>query len=90
MDSISPHQDNEVGLDVHAPIASLSFGATRLFEFTPVDGAQQAPIGKVGIKLIGGSYLVMRYPTNIFWKHAIPKQPGIREPRLNITFRVLK
>jgi len=88
MDIISPHQDNEFGLVEHTPIASLYFGGMHRFEFSPIEDVQHPSIGKVGINLINGSYLVMHYPSNIFWKHVSPKQPGIFEPRINITFRL--
>jgi alkylated DNA repair dioxygenase AlkB len=34
-----------------------------------------------------GSLLLILHPTNKFWKHSVPKRAGIKEPRINLTFR---
>jgi alkylated DNA repair dioxygenase AlkB len=34
-----------------------------------------------------GSLLIMSGTTQRYWKHEIPKEPNIKEGRINLTFR---
>ena len=45
---------------------------------------------KVKLKLESGSLLVMKGPTQHFWKHQIPKVTTNVGPRINLTFRSIK
>lgn len=82
-DSVSWHSDNEPELG--PVIASVSFGATRLFQFKhKVD-----PKLRVNLELTSGSLLLMRGTTQQFWKHQLPKANEPRGARINLTFRVI-
>jgi len=80
-DSMGWHRDDEPELGPE--IASVSLGATRGFRF------QHARIksARVTLPLHSGSLMWMRGETQLHWKHALPKQPGIHAARINITFR---
>ncbi len=82
-DSVSWHSDNERELGSQPVIASLSLGATRTFQLKHKTDRQllKLPLGN-------GSLLLMTGQLQRFWLHRIPKQPSIREPRINCTFRL--
>jgi alkylated DNA repair dioxygenase AlkB len=84
---IAPHSDTEVGLYPNTTICSLSLGATRTFEFIPKDAAEP---GKTRIDLGSGSMVFMHPGTQLWYKHTVPKQPSIKEGRVNLTFRCAK
>jgi alkylated DNA repair dioxygenase AlkB len=77
------HADDESDLVVNAAIASVSFGATRRFDLKHQDGE------KISIDLADGSVLIMAGELQQYWKHQIPVQRKIKEPRINLTFRVM-
>jgi alkylated DNA repair dioxygenase AlkB len=79
-DSVSLHADNEpVMSDV---IASVSLGAPRLFRIRRNGG------GWIFQKrLAHGSLLIMAGETQRFCGHEVPKEPGVTDPRINLTFR---
>lgn len=81
-DSVGLHADNERELGDRPTIASLSFGETRLFELIHND-----EIDRFSLQLNHGSLLIMRGATQNYWKHQIPKQSKINNPRINLTFR---
>lgn len=81
---ISAHMDNEQDLDPDSPIAALSFGAKRNLIFHR-NGFQS-----VTLPVTHGSLYVMNPPTNKMWKHSIPAEPGVLEPRISLTFRKIK
>lgn len=76
------HHDDEKGLGQNSDIASVSFGATRRFDFRHKQGKE-----KVFIHLQPGSLLIMRGRTQSCWQHQLPKRKKILEPRINLTFR---
>ena len=86
---ISWHADDERDLDPAAPIASLSLGSARDFQFRPC--ARGAEPGTVTLTLEPGSLLVMHPPTNRLFQHCLPKRSGTRAAatgaRWNLTFR---
>jgi len=82
-DSMGWHRDNEKELGPEPIIGSISFGATRTFQFRPYK--EKKP--RLDIPLGSGSGLVMRGETNHFWEHRIPKSPKLLTPRINLTFR---
>jgi alkylated DNA repair dioxygenase AlkB len=85
-DSNSWHADNEKELGLNPIIASLSFGAERVFQLK-----HNSIIGlKQNIILEHGSLLLMKGTTQHFWKHQIPKTSKNIGPRINLTFRVIK
>lgn len=81
-DGMSWHSDNENCLEKNGTIASLSFGAERLFYFK-----HKYKQEKIKIKLEHGSLLLMKGETQTYWLHSIPKSKKIKNPRINLTFR---
>jgi alkylated DNA repair dioxygenase AlkB len=91
-DSISFHSDNEAIKDDKNIIASLSVGATRTFILKPKNARTKPliedPNGKMKFNLNHGSLIVMQGDTQKGWVHSIPKEKNIKEPRINLTFRI--
>ncbi len=89
-DSIGWHSDDERELADGSVIASLSLGATRRFIFRSRDDHSQ----KLERQLNHGDLLIMRDNTQKFWQHQVPKTSKNRadqiQPRINLTFRVIK
>jgi alkylated DNA repair dioxygenase AlkB len=85
-DSNGWHADNEKELGQNPVIASLSLGAERSFHLRHNTIKEQ----KIKINLEHGSLLLMKGETQHFWKHQIPKTAKIIEPRINLTFRIIK
>nr|CAB3221255.1 alpha-ketoglutarate-dependent dioxygenase alkB homolog 3 [Phallusia mammillata] len=94
MQYMGEHRDDEKELESDAPIASVSFGQERDFTFRHKDcrGKQKkrSDVPKITHSLQHGSLLVMNAPTNKFWYHALPKRSHTKNPRINLTFRVMK
>ena len=85
-DSNGWHADNEKELGLNPVIASLSFGAERVFQLKHNSDKGQ----KQNIVLQHGSLLLMKGITQHFWKHQIPKTAKPIGPRINLTFRLIK
>ena len=85
-DSNGWHADNEKELGTDPIIASVSFGAERVFQLkhNSISGLKQ------NILLEHGSLLVMKGTTQHFWKHQIPKTSKAIGSRINLTFRVIE
>lgn len=85
-DSNGWHADNEKELGQNPVIASLSFGAERVFQLkhNSIETAKQ------NITLQNGSLLLMKGTTQHFWKHQIPKTQKEIGGRINLTFRIIK
>lgn len=85
-DSNGWHSDNEKELGRNPVIASISFGAERVFQLkhNTIKEAKQ------NITLEHGSLLVMKGTTQHFWKHQIPKTIKPIGARINLTFRIIK
>jgi alkylated DNA repair dioxygenase AlkB len=77
------HADDERDLVPNASIASVSFGATRRFDIRHKDGE------RLSINLEDGSVLIMTGELQQYWKHQVPVQRKVKEPRINLTFRVM-
>jgi alkylated DNA repair dioxygenase AlkB len=77
------HADDERDLVASPTIASVSFGATRRFDLRHKDGE------KLSVNLEDGSVLIMAGELQQYWKHQIPVQRKVKEPRINLTFRVM-
>lgn len=80
------HADDEHDLARDAPIASLSLGATRDFMVRP---------GRTGratltVPLASGSLLVMGGALQRHYQHRVPPRLRCVDPRLNLTFRVMR
>lgn len=82
IDSNGWHADDERELGHDPCIASLSLGAERIFELKHNQTKK-----KVKLKLEHGSLLFMMQGSQKYWKHQLPKDKTINEPRINLTFR---
>ena len=85
-DSNGWHADNEKALGQNPVIASVSFGAERIFHLKH----RQKPDQLHKINLEHGSLLIMKGPTQHNWLHQIPKTKKDVGKRINLTFRVIK
>lgn len=77
------HRDNEHVLGQYPVIASVSFGAQRLFQFR--NYKEQVPV--ISLELENGSLLLMKRATQQLWEHRLPKITLPAGPRINLTFR---
>lgn len=86
-DSVAWHSDDEpdlFGQNGEQPIiASLSLGVTRKFQMKHKTRKDL----RHHLSLTSGSLLLMAGNTQSHWQHQIPKEPGIEQARINITFR---
>ena len=85
-DSNGWHADNEKELGRNPVIASVSFGSERSFHLQH----NSIPEAKLKITLGNGSLLLMKGETQHFWKHQISKTTKEINPRINLTFRIIK
>jgi alkylated DNA repair dioxygenase AlkB len=84
-DSMGWHRDNEKELGPNPVIGSVSFGATRRFDFRHYNEKSL----KFSVPLTHGSFLLMRGATQHNWEHSIQKSTRAIGPRINLTFRIL-
>jgi alkylated DNA repair dioxygenase AlkB len=84
-DSMGWHRDNEKELGDAPVIGSVSFGATRTFQFRNYKTKKDLK----SVELTDGSLLLMRGSTNHFWEHRLLKTNQPVKERINITFRVI-
>jgi alkylated DNA repair dioxygenase AlkB len=85
-DSNGWHADDEKELGLNPIIASVSFGAERVFQLKHNTIRDL----KKNIVLEHGSVLIMKGSTQHFWKHQIPKTTQAVGTRINLTFRTIK
>ncbi len=78
------HSDDEKTLGKDSAIASLSFGAERIFKFKHKQSKEV-----VSLVLEHGSLLVMKGATQTNWLHRLPKTTKVTTPRINLTFRTM-
>jgi len=83
-DSVAWHSDDEPELGANPIVASVSFGAARLFEMKPKN---RTDIAKQRLTLQHGSVLLMDENVQTNWQHQVPKSRSITSPRINLTFR---
>lgn len=83
-DAMGWHADREPELGPWPFIASLSFGAERRFDLRHNRSREilNLPLAHGGLLLMGG--MLQHH-----WRHRVPRQPGIRAPRINLTFRAI-
>jgi len=81
-DSMGWHSDNEPELGNNPAIASVSFGAERIFELQH-RGSRE----KLRLILGHGSILLMAGNLQNHWRHRLPKANQACDPRVNLTFR---
>lgn len=84
-DSMGWHRDNEAVLGKNPSIASVTFGATRIFQIRHYETKNH----KLEIPLTHGSLLLMSGESQHHWEHQIPKAKKNLGPRINLTFRRL-
>lgn len=77
-DSISPHSDKEAENGVF----TVSLGASRTFNLIPI-----ASGGKITTKLNNGDLAIMMGETQKHYKHEIPKEKRVKDPRISLTYR---
>lgn len=85
-DSMGFHSDDERELGKNPTIASVTFGATRVF-LMKHKFRMDLPLQKIPLE--AGTVLLMKGETQHFWKHGINKQKEPCGPRVNLTFRML-
>jgi hypothetical protein len=79
-DSVGLHADAEP--EMGPVLASISLGAGRLFRLKRENGSVA-----FSERLPHGSLLVMAGDTQKRFKHEVPKERGVTQPRINLTFR---
>ena len=81
-DGVGWHADNEVSNGREPTIASLSFGASRRFDFRHRETKQT-----IRVQLDAGSLLLMSGLSQHCWIHQLPRTKRVMDPRVNLTFR---
>jgi hypothetical protein len=76
------HSDDDKTLGRNPVIASVSFGAERVFKLKHRESKEV-----VSVILENGSLLLMKGETQHHWVHTMPKTKKITTPRINLTFR---
>ena len=79
------HSDDEKTLGLNPVIASVSFGAERIFKLKHRESKEV-----ITVLLENGSLLVMKGETQHYWVHTMPKTKKIMTPRINLTFRTFR
>ena len=79
------HADNHPQLGRNPPVASISLGAVRVFEFRKKSG----PPNFIRFPLFPGSLLLMEGATQEDWLHCLPRDVTCKEERVNLTFRTM-
>ncbi|WBV57553.1 alpha-ketoglutarate-dependent dioxygenase AlkB [Chryseobacterium daecheongense] len=85
-DSVAWHRDRDSELGNRPVIASLSLGQVRNFDFRKVDDHHL----KYSLPLSHGSLLIMKGNLQVNWEHRIAKSTKPMQPRINLTFRLIK
>jgi len=79
-DSVGLHADAEP--EMGSIVASVSLGMERVFRLKREDGTVA-----FSERLPHGSLLIMAGDTQRNFKHEVPKEPHVTQPRINLTFR---
>lgn len=82
-DCVLEHSDSEAHVDVTHGVVALSYGATRKFRVRDLQTNTFTDYPATH-----GQLLQMAGPFQRYYKHAIPPEKKIREPRISFTFRV--
>lgn len=83
-DCIGFHTDGEAIPEGKNIIASISLGQARRF----IMKHKHDKGCDMEFLLTDGSLIVMAADTQKSWRHGIPKEPQVTEPRINMTFRI--
>jgi alkylated DNA repair dioxygenase AlkB len=81
-DYVGWHSDNELELGKQPFIASLTFGAERVFEFRHKKSLQTGQL-----LLRSGTLLMMQPDFQHNWLHSVPIDKNLQQGRINLTFR---
>lgn len=81
-DSMGWHADKEKSLGIDPVIASLSFGAARLFKLRHNKTGES-----LDLLLEDGSLLIMGGSLQHHWRHCVPRSRKPCDARINLTFR---
>lgn len=81
-DAMGWHADKEPELGPEPVIASLSFGATRVFKLQHNKTKQ-----RVDVALASGDLLLMAGVLQRCWRHSLPKTTVVVGERINLTYR---
>lgn len=84
-DSVAWHSDTLPSSGKHHPIASVTFGETRLFK---VRRKLDKSVPQLSISLTHGSFLLMGEQMQYHYEHHIPKTARKIGHRINLTFRI--
>lgn len=79
------HSDAEKDLRINGVIASVSFGAERIFQLKHSEKKDL-----VSLWLEHGSLLVMKDTTQSHWLHCVPKAAHVKTARISLTFRQMR
>ncbi|HEU4662561.1 MAG TPA: alpha-ketoglutarate-dependent dioxygenase AlkB [Dokdonella sp.] len=82
-DTVGWHSDDEPELGAEPVIASVSFGAPRVFRLR----SRRTHEAALSIELAHGSLLVMAGATQRLYQHALPRRAHVAGARINLTFR---
>jgi len=85
-DSVAWHRDKESELGDRPVIASVSLGQVRNFDFRKLDDRKN----KYSLPLRHGSLLIMKGDLQVHWEHRIAKSDKAMDPRINLTFRMIR
>ncbi len=85
-DSNGWHADNEKELGKNPIIASVTFGEERFFHLKHRTDKSL----RQKLLLQNGSLLIMKGETQQHWLHQIAKTKKQKEPRINLTFRIIR
>ncbi len=85
-DSVAWHSDKQTVPGNYTPIASVSLGQERVFDFRRKDNHRN----RYGLPLEHGSLLLMKGELQRDWEHRIAKLSTPMNARLNLTFRVVQ
>lgn len=84
-DYVGWHRDHNKSLGEYPFIASVSFGASRIFQFRSYE--DKIPI--ISVDLTHGSLLIMKAETQRLWEHRLPKTVLPKSVRINLTFQLV-
>lgn len=83
-ESMGWHSDDEPEIAPQSDIASVTLGASRDFLLRHKQTKQ-----KISLSLHSGDLLIMHWPMQAYWQHCLPKRLGVKQTRVNYTFRQL-
>lgn len=83
-DTINWHSDSEPQLGDRPTIASVNFGASRVFKFKEKVKGEKA---KHDFLLEHGTVIVMKNDCQTKWLHSIRRDYSVTMPRFNLTYR---